>query len=220
MVKKINRAQEPGKLRERFARYALGLPAAAPSLPVAMTLRDAAPAILETHVAAVLSHAASLDDARDALGHHELRKAMKRLRYSLEFFAPCLDKPVKPHLKTLTKLQDLLGEMNDRDVLRQNIEHAFPIGNVKWQRQKIEVDASSVALDSLRRTASADEHLPPDIAEFLRYGDGPRAASSHAGAHSCGTSNKRATGPLLCSKVCPDASDSTNKDAREPATAL
>lgn len=45
---------------------------------------------------------------------HELRKALKRLRYTVEFFAPLYPaKTVKPFLAHLKDLQDLFGDLND-----------------------------------------------------------------------------------------------------------
>lgn len=150
MTRRIQRAQGEAGLHEEFARFALGLPAvlqceSAPSL----SLREAARRILPQRVDEVMAHAPALDDGNDAVGHHELRKSLKRLRYSLEFFAPCFDEPVKPHLKTLTRLQDMLGEMNDRHVLQDTARRAF----------KAERNAQ-------------DGALPDDVAAFLSYGEG------------------------------------------------
>lgn len=45
---------------------------------------------------------------------HELRIALKKLRYTIEFFQSLFDdKPVKAALKSLGTLQDALGQMND-----------------------------------------------------------------------------------------------------------
>ena len=44
---------------------------------------------------------------------HRLRIACKRLRYTLEFFAPELGKGTQPLLKALTKVQDHLGSLQD-----------------------------------------------------------------------------------------------------------
>jgi CHAD domain-containing protein len=154
LVKKVNRAQEPGEARETIARWALGLPAAETSMSTPpLLLRQAAQRILPQRVEEVLSHAPALQNPDDAEGHHELRKAMKRLRYSLEFFAPCAAQPVKKHVKTLTKLQDLLGEMNDRHVLSQQAARAFG--------------------QAVHEYSEADDNVfPNDVAAFLRYGEG------------------------------------------------
>jgi CHAD domain-containing protein len=50
---------------------------------------------------------------------HEMRKAAKRLRYTLEIFAPFFggaDGALAPHIKRVKALQDALGAVRDRDV--------------------------------------------------------------------------------------------------------
>lgn len=50
----------------------------------------------------------------DARQRHELRIALKKLRYAIEFFQSLFaEKRVKPALKALASLQDQLGAMND-----------------------------------------------------------------------------------------------------------
>ena len=44
---------------------------------------------------------------------HALRLATKRLRYTLEFFAPVLGAPVDPRVEQLTRVQDHLGNVQD-----------------------------------------------------------------------------------------------------------
>ncbi|MEI7783973.1 MAG: CYTH and CHAD domain-containing protein [Betaproteobacteria bacterium] len=54
---------------------------------------------------------------------HELRKRVKRLRYALQFVDALLPrKKIKPYLKRLARLQDLLGQMNDLVVARHRFE--------------------------------------------------------------------------------------------------
>jgi inorganic triphosphatase YgiF len=60
---------------------------------------------------------------------HRLRLALKKLRYSAEFFAPLYAaKPVFAFLERLSKLQDLFGALNDaatvETILRRVTEHA------------------------------------------------------------------------------------------------
>ena len=60
---------------------------------------------------------------------HSLRIALKKLRYSAEFFAPLFSaKDVAVFLDRLSKLQDLFGTLNDsatvEQILRRILEHA------------------------------------------------------------------------------------------------
>lgn len=47
---------------------------------------------------------------------HEMRIAAKRLRYSLELFAPCLGEELREFAKEIAELQTSLGELHDCDV--------------------------------------------------------------------------------------------------------
>ncbi|MEM0943557.1 MAG: CHAD domain-containing protein [Pseudomonadota bacterium] len=50
----------------------------------------------------------------DIEARHELRKALKKLRYAIEFFRPLHDEAeVLPFLKRLKKLQNIFGDLND-----------------------------------------------------------------------------------------------------------
>ncbi len=161
MVESIQRAQQPRRLREKFGRFALGFSAAsAPPL----SLCDAAEIVFPQRVEEVMANAPALDDDEDAEAQHELRKSLKRLRYSLEFFAPCRATAIKPHLKKLASLQDLLGEMNDRHVLHQSAHRAFAAPAKTGKRKQKEVKAA-------HEYSYNEDSLPADVALFLQFGD-------------------------------------------------
>ena len=62
--------------------------------------------------------AAILDEeGGDAEAFHALRIAGKKLRYTIELFAPVLGEEAEELLTALKRLQGLLGELHDRDVL-------------------------------------------------------------------------------------------------------
>lgn len=48
--------------------------------------------------------------------HHQMRIAAKKLRYTLELFAPLFDNDAKSFTDTVKKAQSLLGEIHDADV--------------------------------------------------------------------------------------------------------
>ena len=122
MVKRVNRALEPGALRESFGRWALGLPAASGA---SISLSSVANVVMPGHLDELESHAAALEPGADPAALHELRKCLRRLRYALESLSVCFERPVKPYVKLIVQLQDLLGEMQDRTVLHQATERAF-----------------------------------------------------------------------------------------------
>jgi len=84
---------------------------------------------------------------------HRLRLALKKLRYSAEFFAPIFPaKVVSAFLESLSKLQDLFGTLNDaamaETILRHINEHASGRGGMEllealafvdgWHQSRVE----------------------------------------------------------------------------------
>jgi CHAD domain-containing protein len=85
---------------------------------------------------------------------HKLRISFRRLRFSLENFEPCYKKEeVKYLLKSIKKLQDILGEIRDLDVLSGNLDtlgfHLSEDGTnellkkIEQEKERIEALASS-----------------------------------------------------------------------------
>lgn len=52
---------------------------------------------------------------------HEMRVAIKKLRYSLEIFAPIFGGKLKPYIRALRRFQDLLGALHDCDVWNESL---------------------------------------------------------------------------------------------------
>lgn len=122
MVKALKRAQKEDGLHEEVWRWALGIPAARAA---SMSYRDAAKIILPQRLEEVFAHADSLQPEADPEEQHELRKSLRRVRYTLETMSVCFEKPVKSFVKTLVGLQDTLGEMQDRTVLSDVTHRIF-----------------------------------------------------------------------------------------------
>ena len=64
----------------------------------------------------LLRYAAAIREPDRASDHHAMRIAAKRLRYTLEIFAPLFDDGLKAELKVLKRLQEALGNLHDCDV--------------------------------------------------------------------------------------------------------
>lgn len=122
MAKRVRRAQEVGGAREQFARWALGLPAADGA---AISLETAAHLILPRQLEDVNKHADSLEPGAHPEAHHDLRKAIRRVRYTLETLSVCFDGEPKSYVAKLVEMQDLLGEMQDREVIAQTCAQCF-----------------------------------------------------------------------------------------------
>lgn len=58
----------------------------------------------------------SLSPTSAASGFHHLRVLCKRLRYTLEFMEPVYGEPCRSMIEDVTKVQDLLGELQDSQV--------------------------------------------------------------------------------------------------------
>ena len=68
---------------------------------------------------------------------HDLRKATKRLRYQLEFFAPFYGEALQDWVKTLKGLQEQLGRFHDLQVLRAKLPADLGLQNWLQQQQKL-----------------------------------------------------------------------------------
>lgn len=67
---------------------------------------------------------AGLDNDKPA-SYHKLRIAIKKLRYSLELAKPWLAEPASEQAAMLKSFQDLLGELQNGEVLRWHLSQAF-----------------------------------------------------------------------------------------------
>ncbi|PQV64374.1 CHAD domain-containing protein [Abditibacterium utsteinense] len=139
MQKALKKAEKEDGLHEEFGRWSLGLPAAKSS---AISYREAAQILLKTRIDEVFSHQNSLDAGAEEEEQHELRKSLRRVRYTLETMSVCFAKPIKPLVKTLVEMQDTLGEMQDRAVLQSVVHRVF-----------------------------GDEKRPADVVQFLSHGE-------------------------------------------------
>ena len=89
---------------------------------------------------------------------HELRIALKKMRYSVDFFASLYpEDDVKPFQKRLSQMQDILGLLQDvavaRNTLKQLVEE--PVGVSRGQRADLSFAAGIVYGWHLDRASSA-----------------------------------------------------------------
>ncbi len=139
MGKALKKAERKDGLHEEFGRWSLGLPAAKSS---EISYREAAQIVLKTRLDEVFSHQNSLEAGAQEEEQHELRKSLRRVRYTLETMSVCFQKPVKPFVKTLVQMQDTLGEMQDRAVLQSVVNRVF-----------------------------SEKERPTDVAQFVMHGE-------------------------------------------------
>ena len=84
-----------------------------PGMPVGRAARR----VLATRIAELWSYAPFLPDPERVEELHAMRIAAKRLRYSLEIFAPYLDPAAKALTEQVKDIQERLGQIHDADVL-------------------------------------------------------------------------------------------------------
>jgi CHAD domain-containing protein len=166
MRRAITRADRAGKAREKFARWAHSLAGVRePDVP----LINAALQVLHLRVdeAIAMGHVLQSHDEEE---QHNLRKSLRRLRYTLEAFGPAFEKP-KPRIKKLTAMQDVLGEMQDRSVLRAMLCQAY-----KW----IPLRIFPMARASLASSATRDAKNSSPDARHLGRARTKRVLGRHA----------------------------------------
>jgi triphosphatase len=115
-------------------------------------LKALAPSRLERLHGKVLSNL----DAQTPGKRHKLRIRVKRLRYACEFFAPAYpSRAVQPYIRRLSRLQDLLGYLNDIAVakrLLRDLDAAVP-KRINWREAKL--------AQSLRAATGEFRRAPP-----------------------------------------------------------
>ncbi len=120
-------------------------------------------------------HMAAERDLRDYDNLHQLRIELKRLRYAMEIFAPCLDdEQERSILSTLKEIQDRLGAINDTQNIIARLRAVLDglvAGDVRVAPEDDE-DAIRAGLAELRDQSERD--LESAHAEFLQWWPGFR----------------------------------------------
>jgi CHAD domain-containing protein len=89
-----------------------------PSAP----LRPNAGRIVSTRLDELRSLAAAVADPSASRIQHDMRIAAKRLRYVLEIVGPCLGPEAKAARDAVKRLQGVLGDLHDCDVMLDRVE--------------------------------------------------------------------------------------------------
>ena len=79
-------------------------------------LRDSAPVIL-VRLQEMFDWAPAMRNPENVDDLHNMRIAAKRLRYTMELFAPCFGEDFRSALKTVEGIQERIGAIHDCDVL-------------------------------------------------------------------------------------------------------
>ncbi len=102
------------RLKDRFARFLERGPSRrAMNAHDATTICDAVRQLVARRYSRVLRDGRAIRYGVPDESYHALRIQCKRLRYLFEFFQPIYGKALRPAIKRLKKLQDVLGEFQD-----------------------------------------------------------------------------------------------------------
>ena len=104
------------------------------------TLAENALRIVAVRLEELRSFAPRALDPTEVEALHDMRIAAKRLRYVLEITEPALGAPARQGAKTAKKLQDLLGDIHDCDVMLPRVRahvDRLRAEDAEWVRQRV-----------------------------------------------------------------------------------
>ncbi|MBN1910263.1 MAG: CHAD domain-containing protein [Pirellulales bacterium] len=102
--------------------------------PLSRPLLERARAAMEERLDELFQWAPSLADPKAQKGHHAMRIAAKRLRYTLELIAPACSGRLDRTFETVKQLQALLGDIHDCDVWIDELA-AFNKAQREWIKE-------------------------------------------------------------------------------------
>ncbi len=143
-------------------------------LDPARRLRPAAQVIMRVRLGEVYEYERDVLDPANVTELHDMRIACKRLRYLLEIFGIAFEADLDPYLDEVRGLQDLLGDIHDRDVQVPALEE-----HLEWLAAR-EAEAAR-ALIAEQEPGGRD----PDAAyhAFRRRFEASRRADERPGVH-------------------------------------
>lgn len=139
-------------------------------------LRPNARRILATRIADVYGFEGAVTDPANVRELHDMRIACKRLRYLLEIFTPAFETDLEPFIDEVKELQDLLGDIHDRDVQVPMLED-----HLRWLERR-EGEATGALLDEAPRVAP--RRRGPELARFTERFAESRRADERPGIHA------------------------------------
>jgi hypothetical protein len=119
------------------------------------TLADNVERIIEVRLDELGSFMPKAADPGEVKALHDLRIAAKRLRYLLEMFSPCFGPYAATAAKRVKRLQDLVGEIHDCDVMLPRVE-----GLIEELRERDAIDVRRLAGDADDVAPELTAHAP------------------------------------------------------------
>lgn len=126
-------------------------------------VRPNARRILAVRIAEVYAYDGAIADPANVTELHDMRIAFKRLRYLLEIFSPAFRADLRPFVEEVKAMQDLLGDIHDRDVqvpmLRDHLE---------WLEEREAMAVRRTVAEATRERAAAGRRRASEAA-FQRF---------------------------------------------------
>jgi CHAD domain-containing protein len=124
VVAMLDKLEKAGTLAEMYGEmervlFALRSQGTVPSSPFVL---QATRAHIGDKKEGLMACARSLDDPEDARGHHQMRIAAKKLRYTLEISNRAYEGRLEDSIAAFKQVQSLLGDVHDCDVWVQSID--------------------------------------------------------------------------------------------------
>jgi hypothetical protein len=138
-------------------------------------IRPNARRILSVRIDEVWSFEHAVVDPAAVTELHDMRIACKRLRYLLEIFDVAFGESLEPYVEEVKGLQDLLGEIHDRDVQVPALEQ-----HLRWLEER-EAEAARTLLAAARRGARSSGGGDRQYRSFRRRFDAGRRADERPG---------------------------------------
>jgi len=138
-------------------------------------IRPNARRILAVRIDEVWSFEHAVVDPAAVTELHDMRIACKRLRYLLEIFDVAFDEPLEPYVEEVKGLQDLLGEIHDRDVQVPALED-----HLRWLDER-EAEAAQTLLAAAGRARGTADGGERAYRSFRRRFDAGRRADERPG---------------------------------------
>lgn len=123
--------------------------------------------ILAVRVEEVWAYGPAITDPARVRELHDMRIAFKRLRYLLEIFRVAFPADLKPYIEQVRALQDLLGEIHDRDVQVPMLhEHLDRLAerDVAASALLVEAGAASAGATHAENASTAFRASPDEVA--------------------------------------------------------
>jgi CHAD domain-containing protein len=154
-------------------------PLPVPGLDPDRRLRANARRILAVRIGEVYAYDGLVLDPANVTELHDMRIACKRLRYLLEIFSCAFTTDLAPFLDEVKGLQDLLGEIHDRDVQVPMLED-----HLAWLGER-EAEAAN-RLVSARARRARPQAQDPEAAyrRFQRAFAASRRSEERPGIHA------------------------------------